>query len=315
MERHKKIQKRTKFIKNIDIYKIEERKREKKKSKNSKYNREIKFNQNYNNIDTHLCNCKWGYKYNFHEDNCKLKDVTITNKNVINKEKSKYMNVLFNEDLFCIIMKHIVITDLVSILKSCKTLYNFVEKNIALIINNLTTKYTINQHFIILVLNHCYSLDLYEFYKCYNELMYLKKCNHRNYFYKYYRSGKKKLISTEFKCGSLKHCERYKRGILEKDSNKDVKCSNLIKSKLSSNKLKICYCQNSNFNYNYSLKIKMLVRNQIMKNSEKEYYYAKPYKGIFNIYDYYSNSNYSDFNEYDMYNIYDPDGPYPNNPY
>ena len=59
----------------------------------------------------------------------------------------------------------------------------------------------------------------------------------------------------------------------------------------------------------------MLVRNQIMKNSEKEYYYAKPYKGIFNIYDYYSNSNYSDFNEYDMYNIYDPDGSYPNNPY
>ena len=336
MERYNKILNREQKINtDIDFYKIQGdrdyKKIQKKKTKNLKYSRQNKFRQNFSNLDNYLCNCKWAKKYNFHEEECKFKSTTITNKNVVNQEKLKYKNVLFNQDLLLIILENVAITDLYNILVSCKTLHNLIKINISSIINNLTTKYTINQHFIILVIasrEYHYDLDLSLFYKCYSELMYSKRCSHRQYFYKYYKNGEKKLKMTQITTKTLKHCNRYKRGILDQDSYKEKKCN--ILSKFLSNysmfkssfsnpleklKLKVCYCQKSNFNYNYTLLIKRCVRLQINDKERELYKDLNDYKGKFNIYNYYTKSNYSDFDQNERYDIYDPDGPYLNGIY
>lgn len=198
MERYKKIQNRKKHYNNYDndnVTKSQVKKRyliKKQKSKNKKYDMELKFNTNYPDIETTLCNCnsKWTYKYNYHDDNCKYKDKIITNNNIINKKNELFKSelvkkVIYNEYIFLKIIENLTILDIIILLRINKVLNNLIKENIKYIINHLSLKYNLNKQFIILLLYYNYDLTYNSFNNIINTLI-----DVRNNSYYYYNSKK-----------------------------------------------------------------------------------------------------------------------------
>lgn len=158
MQRLQKIQKRNKNHSNVDnSLKKEDYIKEKRKSKNRKYDYEFKFNNNYNGYNDLIvpCNCKFAYKHNYHDKDCKFYNYEISNLNVVERYKEVKRNVLYNFDLLLLIIKELNILDIVNLLRSNTIFYNMIKDNISHIINNLQYEDYLNKQFIILTKYYC----------------------------------------------------------------------------------------------------------------------------------------------------------------
>ena len=98
MERYNKIQKRKlKYSYGIQNFKKENKeKKNEKYLKNKKYIKKTKFSKINLDLEFKLCKCKWAYKYNYHDDGCKYKDIKLLNNNSLIKKKNIYTDVLYN---------------------------------------------------------------------------------------------------------------------------------------------------------------------------------------------------------------------------
>lgn len=184
MQRLQKIQKRTEKHSNIDnSLKKEKNVKEKRKSKNRRYDYETKFSNNYNDYNDLIvpCKCKHSYKKNYHEEDCKFYNFEISNDKIVEKSKELKRNVFYNFDLLLIIIKELNILDIVNLLKTNKTIYNLIKDNMSNIINNLTYDDYLNKQFLILTKYYCnlhnVSMDYNHFNETVNTIIKRKKIN------------------------------------------------------------------------------------------------------------------------------------------